>query len=131
VRSYRGVGTASQQAEDCNTAAASEGVGRPGVSGVVRPLPQDAVEGAGGGTAKSGLMPVPPASVASSGIAPSLNVMNWVTLAARAELNSRVALVSRLHPCSQALAIPLPVLSLPEIKYGRIGGAVLQEAALR
>lgn len=96
----------SQQAEDCNTAAASEGVDRPGVSGVVRPLPQDAVEGAGGGTAISGLMPVPPASVASSGIAPSLNVMNWVTLAARPKLNSRVALVSRLHPRSKALAIP-------------------------
>jgi hypothetical protein len=53
--------------------ALSKGVGRPGVSAVVRLLAQEALGVVETGTLIRGLSPDPPASVALSGSAPSLN----------------------------------------------------------
>ena len=51
----------------------SKRVGRPGVTSIVEPPLHDVAEVAGSGTAIRGLKPAPPASVTSSGNAPSLN----------------------------------------------------------
>jgi hypothetical protein len=53
--------------------ALSKRVGRPGVTSIVEPPLHDVAEVAGSGTAIRGLKPAPPASVTSSGSAPSLN----------------------------------------------------------
>jgi hypothetical protein len=53
--------------------ALSKRVGRLGVAIIVEPALHDVAEVAGSGTAIRGLKPAPPASVTSSGSAPSLN----------------------------------------------------------
>ena len=53
--------------------ALSKRVGRLGVAIIVEPPLHDVAEVAGSGTAIIGLKPAPPASVTSSGSAPSLN----------------------------------------------------------
>jgi hypothetical protein len=60
--------------------ALSNGVGRLDDSGSVIPLAQDKADVVGAGTATRGLKPAPPASVASSGTAPSLKIESATAL---------------------------------------------------